>query len=181
MPRPSREERLDYLLDRTEIFDLIRFERLCRDTKDWDGLLGCYIPGSPVLVSWFEGTVEDFVAGSAAKMSTGPGARHWVFPAKLRMQDGRATCESPAYIFDRLTFEGVEFDFMANVRFHSRVLLTDDGWRLNSFDAIYVRDSLLPVNPADTLPVDWDMVNSFRQPFRFIGFCQALHRLVPRE
>ncbi len=173
MPRASAEKRIERLLDRTEIFYLIRFERLCRDIKDWDGLVGSYVLGSPVRTTWFDGTIEEFAEASKAKMGAGSGAKHWVFPAKLHEKGGRAICESPAYISDRLTIEGVEFDVKAHVRFHSRVVLTDIGWRLNSFEGIYESDSVQPVNPADTLPIDWNIVNAMRPSYRFLGFCQA--------
>ena len=62
---------------------------------------------------------------------------------------------------------------MAHVRFHSRLVLTDVGWRLNSFEAIYESDSVRPVNPADTLPMDWNIVNAMRPSYRFLGFCEA--------
>ena len=149
MPRASAEKRMEQLLDRTEIFYLIRFESLCRDIKDWDGLVGSYVPGSPVRTTWFDGTIEEFAEASKAKTAAGDGAKHRVFPAKLHQKGDRAICESPANISERLTFEGVEFDVMAHVRFHSRVVLTDDGWRLNSFEGIYESDSVQPVNPAD--------------------------------
>ena len=173
MPRASAEKRIEGLLDRAEIFYLIRFESLCRDIKDWDGLVGSYVPGSPVRTTWFDGTIEEFAEASKEKMGAGSGAKHWVFPAKLHQNGGRAICESPAHISDRLTFEGVEFDVMAYVRFHSRVVLTDNGWRLNSFEGIYESDSVQPVNPADTLPIDWNIVNAMRPSYRFLGFCQA--------
>ncbi len=173
MPRASAEKRIEQLLDRAEIFYLIRFESLCRDIKDWDGLVGSYVPGSPVRTTWFDGTIEEFADASKAKMAAGGGAKHRVFPAKLHQKGDRAICESPAYISDRLTVEGVEFDVMAHVRFHSRVVLTDIGWRLNSFEGIYESDSVLPVNPADTLPIDWNIVNAMRPSYRFLGFCQA--------
>jgi hypothetical protein len=41
------QARLERLLDRTEIFDLVRFERLCRDQRDFPGMLGCYVPNAP--------------------------------------------------------------------------------------------------------------------------------------
>ncbi len=173
MPRASAEKRIEGLLDRAEIFYLIRFESLCRDIKDWDGLVGSYVPGSPVRTTWFDGTIEEFAEASKAKMAAGGGAKHRVFPAKLHQKGDRAICESPADISERLTFEGVEFDVMAHVRFHSRVVLTDIGWRLNSFEGIYESDSVLPVNPADTLPIDWNIVNAMRPSYRFLGFCQA--------
>jgi hypothetical protein len=173
MPRTSAKKRIEGLLDRAEIFYLIRFENLCRDIKDWDGLVGSYVPGSPVRTTWFDGTIEEFAEASKAKMAAGSGAKHRVFPAKIHQKGDRAICESPADISERLTFEGVEFDVMAHVRFHSRVVLTDIGWRLNSFEGIYESDSVLPVNPADTLPIDWNIVNAMRPSYRFLGFCQA--------
>jgi hypothetical protein len=97
---------------------------------------------------------------------------HWIFPTKLKMNKPRATCESPALIFDRLTFEGVEFDFFAYVRFFSKAQLTDDGWRLASFEGIYGRDHLLPVNPNDKLPVDWDKIATLRKSYRHMGYTQ---------
>ena len=175
MPRDSAEKRSEALLDRAEIFYLVRFERLCHDINDWDGLVGSYLPGSPVRTTWFDGTIEEFAEASKAKMAAGSIAKHRVFPAKLHQRGGRAICESPGYISDRLTAEGVEFDVMAHVRFHSRVVLTDIGWRLNSFEGIYESDSVLPVNPADTPPIDWNLVNAMRPSYRFLGFCQA-HR-----
>jgi hypothetical protein len=50
------QTRLERLLDRTEIFDLVRFERLCRDQ---------------VRTTWFEGTVEEFAEASRKKMGSG--------------------------------------------------------------------------------------------------------------
>ncbi|MBT5047136.1 MAG: SnoaL-like domain-containing protein [Rhodospirillaceae bacterium] len=173
MPRDSAEKRSEALLDRAEIFYLVRFESLCRDIRDWEGLVGSYVPASPVRTTWFDGAIEDFADALRAKMAAGGIARHRVFPAKLHQKGGRAICESPANISERLTLEGVQLDVMAHVRFHSRLVLTDVGWRLNSFEAIYENDSVRPVNPADTLPLDWTMVNAMRSSYRFLAACDA--------
>jgi len=173
MPRTSAEKRTEAILDRDEIFYLVRFESLCRDNRDWEGLAGSYLPGSPVRTTWFHGTSEDFADALKAKTAAGGVARHRVFPAKLHLKSERAICESPANITERLTLDGVELDVMAHVRFHSRLVLTDAGWRLNSFEAIYESDSIRPVNPTDSLPIDWTVVNAMRPSYRFFGFCEA--------
>src|SRR4051812_43246382 len=101
------QARLERLLDRTEIFDLVRYERLCRDQKWFDEMVACYLPNTPVRTTWFDGTVEEFAEASRKKMSTGASpsqAKHWIMPAGLKINSDRATCESPAVIFDRLTF-----------------------------------------------------------------------------
>src|SRR5579871_1005537 len=60
MTQTTFQSRVERLLDRTEIFDLVRFERLCRDQRDFAGMVGCYVKNAPVRTTWFAGTVEDF-------------------------------------------------------------------------------------------------------------------------
>ncbi len=166
------EVRLLRLLDRTEIFDLVRFERLCRDRRDFAGMVGCYVPHAPVRTTWFDGTVEDFADASRKKMGSGSQAKHWIMPARLEIKGGRALVESPALIFDRLTFDGIEFDTFQYCRFVSRVLKTGNGWKLGSFEGIYQRDQMQTVDPRDELPVDWDVIKSLRPSYKFIGYTQ---------
>ena len=136
----TRDDRLQYHLDRTEIFDLVRTERLARDLLDWDGLLASFVPGSPVRTTWFDGTVEGFVEGSRTKMAAGSTAKHWIMPTKLRLNGDRGTIESPATIFARQELDGVEFDLFQYCRFFSRLMKTEEDWRLASFEGIYQRD-----------------------------------------
>ena len=173
MPRDNAEKRTRSLLDRAEVFYLVRFESLCRDIPDWDGLVRSYVPASPVRTTWFDGVIEDFVDALKAKTAAGDVARHRVFPAKFHQKGERAICESPANISERLTLDGVQLDVMAHVRFHSRLVLTDVGWRLNSFEAIYEKDSVQPVNPNNALPLDWTMVNAMRPTYRFLAVCDT--------
>lgn len=167
------QTKLERLLDRTEIFDLVRFERLCRDQRDFPGMLGCFVPNAPVRTTWFDGTVEDFAEASRKKMKSGSQAKHWIMPARLEINDGRALVESPALIFDRLTFDGIEFDTFQYCRFVSRVIKTGDGWKLGSFEGIYQRDQMQTVDPRDPLPVDWDIIKSLRPSYKFIGYTQV--------
>ena len=167
------QARVERLLDRTEIFDLVRFERLCRDLRYFPGLLGCFVPNAPVRTTWFDGTVEDFAEASRKKMTSGSQAKHWIMPARLEINDGRALVESPALIFDRLTFDGIEFDTFQYCRFVSRVIKTAGGWKLGSFEGIYQRDQMQTVDPRDELPVDWDVIKSLRPSYKFIGYTQV--------
>ena len=80
------QARLERLLDRTEIFDMVRFERLCRDQRDFAGMVGCYVPNAPVRTTWFDGSVEDFAAASRKKMTSGSQAKHWIMPAPILYQ-----------------------------------------------------------------------------------------------
>ncbi len=172
MPEDALPERLQRLLDRTDIFDLVRFERLCRDQRDFAGMVGCYVPNAPVRTSWFDGTVEDFAEASRKKMAAGSQAKHWIMPARLEIKHDRALVESPACIFDRLTFDGVEFDMFQYCRFFSRVVRTGAGWRLASFEGIYQRDRIETVDPRAEPPLDWKLIATLRPSYKFMGYTQ---------
>ena len=166
------DRRLEHLLEQNEIFELVRIERFYRDQRDWGGLLASYVPHAPVRTTWFDGSIEEFVEASRRKMS-GPGAsaaKHWIFPTALKINGDRALVESPAAIFDRLTFEGVEFDSFQYCRFVSRLVRTAAGWRLASFEGIYQRDHLRSVNPGEPLPVDWKVIATLRPSYKFLAY-----------
>jgi hypothetical protein len=174
MTEKAFQARLEHLLDRTEIFDLVRFERFCRDQRAFAEMIACYVPHAPVRTTWFDGTVEDFAEASRKKMTSGGSqAKHWIMPARLEIKDGRALVESPAVIFDRLTFDGIEFDTFQYCRFVSRVIRTAAGWKLGSFEGIYQRDQMRTVDPRQELPVDWDIIRTLRQSYKFIGYTQV--------
>jgi len=172
MTTAGLDTRIARLLDRTEIFDLVRFERFCRDQRDWKGLVGCYVPHGHVRTTWFDGTIEDFAEASRRKMETGSQGKHWIFPAMLQINNDRAIVESPALIFDRLTFDGIQFDLFQYCRFFSRAVRTANGWRLATFEGIYQRDQMQTVNPADRLPVDWELLKTLRPSYRFLAYAQ---------
>jgi hypothetical protein len=167
------QARLERLLDRTEIFDLVRYERLCRDQRDFPAMIACYVPKAPVRTTWFDGTIEDFAEASRKKMTSSSQAKHWIMPARLEINQDRALVESPAVIFDRLIFDGIEFDTFQYCRFVSRVVRTAHGWNLGSFEGIYQRDQMQTVDPRDPLPVDWDVIKSLRPSYKFIGYTQV--------
>jgi len=166
--------KLARLIEREEIFDLVRMERFYRDQRDFARMIACYVPKAPVRTTWFDGTVEEFAEASRRKMS-GQGAsaaKHWIFPTALQLNGARGLIESPAAIFDRLTFDGVEFDSFQYCRFVSRLLRTEAGWRLGSFEGIYQRDHLRSVNPAEPLPVDWAVIATLRPSYKFLAYTQ---------
>ena len=87
--------KLKSLIDRTEIFDLVRYERFCRDQRDWKGLIDSFVPNSRVRTTWFDGPIEEFANASRRKMTGADAsvAKHWIFPTKLQIKGPRALVE----------------------------------------------------------------------------------------
>ena len=71
-----------------------------------------------------------------------------------------------------MTFDGVEFDSFQYCRFVSRVVKTPPGWRLSSFEAVYQRDQMQPVDLSKAQPVDWELLKTFRKSYQFFAYIQ---------
>jgi hypothetical protein len=99
---------------------------------------------------------------------------HLITPTDIRINGDRALSESHAQIHNRSVVNGVEVDTTQFCRFFSRVLRTDDGWKLASFDGIYHKDTIVPVNPGDTVPIDWDTLRHLRPSYRIWAYVIGL-------
>lgn len=80
--------------------------------------------------------------------SGGLGATHTINPVEIHMRGDKALSESTGSIQIRTKYEGEDYDLISCNRFISRLLKTADGWRMLTLDAIYDRDSLVPVLPG---------------------------------
>jgi hypothetical protein len=163
---------LGEFLDRERIAQLIRLERFHRDKRDWERARACYVADSHIRTTWFEGTIDEFIAASKDQAHRGASGKHWIFPTDIRIAGDRATVESPGTMFNRMVVRGVEVDIRQYCRFFSRVRRTPDGWRMVSFEGIYQRDTMTAVNTEQPIPVEWEVVARLRPSYRFLGYSQ---------
>lgn len=160
------DRRLTELVDKQAIIEAVRLERFWRDQGEWEKLADAYTEDSKVRTTWFQGTGREFAEGSRDMAERGRRSTHLITPTHIRVNGDRALCESLAEIHNRSLLEGVEVDTIQYCRFFSRLRRTPEGWRLASFDGIYHKDVIAPVNPADELPVDWEEMRSLRPSYR---------------
>ena len=151
-------------LDKLEIQELVRMERYWRDTARWDRLAAAYTPDSRVRTTWFDGSGPDFAEASREMARRGRLSRHLITPTYVRVEGDRALVDSYGEIHNREAIGGAEVDILMYCRFFSRVARTEAGWRLASFDGIYLKDQLTPVDPGAELPIDWAEVERFPRP-----------------
>ncbi|MBA3042837.1 MAG: nuclear transport factor 2 family protein [Alphaproteobacteria bacterium] len=171
---PNQALRLQTFLDRETLFDLVRRERFARDQRRFDVMRACFHRDAYVRTSWYEGRGGDaYVEATRAWMGNTGNSKHWVFPAFARVSGDRATVESPAMIFNRARLHGVEVDFHVFCRFFSRAVREEGDWKLLSFEVLFERDVMKPVNPAEPLPVDWALLETLRPAYKFLAYIQS--------
>jgi len=171
--------KLQDFLDRETLFDLARRERFARDQRRFDVMRACFHRDAYVRTSWYEGRGGDaYVEATRAWMGNTGNSKHWVFPAFARVSGDRATVESPAMIFNRARLHGVEVDFHVFCRFFSRAVREEGDWKLFSFEVLFERDVMKPVNPAEQLPVDWALLETLRPSYKFLAYIQSQRGVI---
>jgi hypothetical protein len=64
----------------------------------------------------------------------------------------------------------VAADTVAFCRHRSRVERVDGVWRLRTLYAVYQRDTIAPVNPADELTLDAEVLAGLRESYRYLSY-----------
>ena len=154
------------LLDQQALFRLVLLERFYRDRGRWEEMAACFTEHSYVRTTWFEGSGRAFAEESAEMARRGRHSTHVVWPIYAEVRGDRALVESRAEIQNRAEIDSVEVDMVQYCRFFSRAVRTPDGWRLASFEGIYQRDTITPLDPADKLPLDFAELHGLRPAYR---------------
>lgn len=158
-------------LDKLAIIELVRLERFWRDQGEWDKLAAAYTEDSYVRTTWFEGTGTEFAEASREMAEErGRASKHHITPTVVRINGDRALVESLGEIHNRSELDGVEVDTIQYCRFFSRVVRTQGGWRLATFEGIYHKDVMAPVHPGDEVPLEREELGRLRAPFRIWAY-----------
>lgn len=177
MPESSlqtAESRLRELIDREELFDLVRRERLARDRRRFEQMRECFHDDAYVSTTWYHGTgAEAYVEATRKWMGDRQPGTHWVFPAYADICGDRATVESSAMIASRPKLMDIEVDVEVICRFFSRAVRQDGRWKLLTFRVIFERDIMRPVDHSQILPIDKDVLATLRPSYKFIGYLQT--------
>jgi hypothetical protein len=157
--------------DVVAIQDLVSRERYWRDREDWEAMRSAYTDEARVRVTWFEGSVDEYIEGSRnPDWDTSAVSKHRLSPSVVTVHADRALAETSALVELRLEVDGVLVDAVVSVRLLSRVARTPLGWKLASMDAIYEKDVMTPVYPADRLAISKDDTVPYRRSYQFLAY-----------
>jgi hypothetical protein len=159
------------ILDREELFALVRTERISRDVGRWETLRECYWPDARIRVTWFDGPRDRFIERSQEQSAAGRGQGiHFCLPVSAQVDGSRGLVESRGTIQVRARLHGIEVDIDHWCRFLCRAERDGDRWRLRQFDAIYGRDRVQAVRPDERLEIDWSLAEPLRPAYRWLAY-----------
>jgi len=148
------------IADQLAIIELVGLERLWRDTGEWDKVAEAFTEDAIITTTWFQGNAREFAFKSKEMAQRGRHSKHPIYPIFIRIEGDRALVESRAQIQNRDVFDGVEMDTTQYLRFWSRVVREPVGWRLASFEGIYEKGAMVPVDPNQSAPFEWAEVEA---------------------
>ncbi len=156
--------------DVVEITQLVLRERQGRDRGWWDQMKACFHPESHVLLSWFNGTGQDFTDRSKAMSEGGFRPVHRPSPPVVHVHGDRAVLELPIVIEARIPFNGVETDLYSYTRLVYQVERYEGEWKIKVLNSIYERDTVQPAMAGTTLAMDLELLKTFRPSYRCVAY-----------
>jgi hypothetical protein len=164
-----------------EIENVIQHERRARDAGLWDEMAACYHPDSWVEVSWFQGPGAEFVARSKDIAGGKVFTFHQLSPAAITVNGDRAIADSACCIHGISQIDGIEIDLMSHTRLLWRLRRSEKGWLVAGMRAYYIKDIIIPTNPARVPEIDGDVLESLRAPYRSIAYLMKLSGFPVRD
>jgi hypothetical protein len=181
----SDDARLQKMLDEHEIAALLIRWGHARDGDHWDTLADCFHDDATIHISWISDTAKEFVRRSEEMNSArqpGDHGKHYIGGPWIIVNGNRAFSRVHVNLIARGTIEGTMFDTTNWFRFFDLLEKRDGVWRIFKRTAVYEKDRVDPVPPAQFPPDFFDGVDldQFPTATRFMNFRQVKRGGEPR-
>jgi hypothetical protein len=179
--------KLQAVVDRQEINELLMIWGQARDRAEWDILRDCFQPDGQINIAWISGSASEFVAKSSERLSEfkeGEYSKHVISPGRIQLNGRRAYSQCHVNHVTRVIVDGYEFDWEFWGQFHDLIEKREDNvWRLSNRTMVYEKDRLDPVHPG-ILPDDYfddTDFSEFLPQVRFLGWRLKKNNIPPAK
>ena len=163
----------EHLEDRQLIRELIDAWVIWRDGGDFERLGRLWRPDGFIMTTWCEATAAEFIERSRRAWEAGGQVFHTVNGAWVEVEGERAIALTKMQIIQRAPVHGVLVDVACRGRFCDAFEKQDGRWGLLSRQAIYEGDSLAPVDRGADVKLDPELLATFPQGYRHLGYLQT--------
>jgi hypothetical protein len=161
------------VIDKLALRDLIEDWAVFRDACLWDEFRKVWHDDGVMMATWFQGTVDEFVAVSKAGFEKGVRILHFLGGTSIRIAGARAVSQTKMTISQRAKVEGVLCDVVCTGRFYDFWEKRSHRWGLVLRQPIYERDRIDPVDPHARPTLDQELLASFPVGYRHLAYLQT--------
>ena len=157
--------------DVSAVSQLVLRERASRDLGLWEQMRDCFHDDSVVRISWFSGSGPEFVRRSIEMAERNVQASHRLGPIFVTLAGDRAIAQLALTVDIPFILNGIEVMMSSHTRLLLRAERRESVFRISGFDAIYLRDEIIPAIPGQTVVVDPKALKAFRPTYRLLSYC----------
>ena len=161
------------VVERDAIRNAIAEWALARDTGQWEKLRSLYAPGASMQTTWFEGSAEEFIERSEKGFGRTARAQHLVGASVIDLCGARAIADTRIVLLLRAAVGQIQVDVTCYGRFVDFFENHASKWRIWKRVPIYEKDRIDPVNPAEQLDINREVLSQFAEGYRHLAYVQS--------
>lgn len=161
------------MIEKFRISEVIENWVVWRDAGDWERFRDVWHPDGVMMATWFQGPAERFIEASREGWARGVSILHFLGGSSIDVSGRRAIAQTKMTISQRADVEDVVCDVVCTGRFYDFFEKRNDVWAIVLRQPIYEKDRLDPVDPAQTVSLDMDLLGSFPEGYRHLAYAQT--------
>ena len=159
--------------DQLDIAEVVHNWALWRDAGDWERFRTVWHDDGWMSATWWQGPAAKFVEVSKAGFERGISILHFLGGSSVDVKGHRAIAQTKMTISQRATVEGETVDVVCTGRFYDFFEKRGERWGIVRRQPIYEKDRMDPVDPSARIKLDPDLLGTFPEGYRHLGYLQS--------
>ena len=163
-------------IDQADFFGIQRVINdwvIFRDSLQFDRLLSLWHDDGLMMTTWSQVTAAEFVRLSKEATERGLRVQHLLGGCHIDIAGERAVAQTKTTIAQRGLVDGVLCDAVCISRFYDLFERRAGEWKIVFRQPIYESDRLDPVHPGTTPVLEPELLASFPEGYRYLGYLQT--------
>jgi hypothetical protein len=159
--------------EKLAIRELIENWVLWRDAGHWEKFRSVWHDDGHMMATWFQGSADEFIRVSREGWDRGVSILHFLGGTSVDLAGDRAIAQTKMTISQRARVHEVPCDVVCTGRFYDFLEKRSGRWGLVLRQPIYEKDRMDPVDPAQTLSLDSQVLERFPEGYRHLAYLQS--------
>lgn len=161
------------MIDRILLRELVENWAVWRDAGLWDKFRTVWHDDGVMMATWTQGSADHFIQMNKEGWAKGVSILHFLGGSSVELKGDRAIVQTKMTISQRAEVHDVLVDVVCTGRFYDFLEKREDRWGMVLRQPIYEKDRMDPVDPAASVNLEPELLNSFPVGYRHLAYLQS--------